>query len=140
MQTPNAIAPFSSASWESCLSYFRKRGGVIFLSDSRFWESHGFVQQSLAYRLAAAGVQVTWLDGLGWRTYHPVIENPQPSLTVRQIWLPPLQRLGPIRSVALRLVAADVRRLVRAHGGDPVLWVEDGLGEEVAAMLPYVDV
>jgi hypothetical protein len=37
------------ARWQKALEFYKKRGSVIFVNDrSRFWESHGFAQQSLA--------------------------------------------------------------------------------------------
>src|SRR5688572_24913057 len=71
--------------WNAALNYFRSRRAVVFLSQSRFWERHAFAQQSLAKYLVRYGVEVTWLDGFGWRHYQPTLYFDSPLLQVRQI-------------------------------------------------------
>ena len=36
------------ARWEKARDFFSERRPVVFFSSERFWETHGFVQQSLA--------------------------------------------------------------------------------------------
>lgn len=121
------------------LRYYAERGGVVFLSYCRFWEKHGFVQQSLAYELARAGILVTWLDGAGWRSYEPVVREKHPNLRVTQLPELPLRRFGPIA----RWDAARKARWIEAQclrPNRPVIWVQGGIDEELAKLLPYVDV
>src|SRR3989304_3845311 len=85
--------------FEKSLEYYRSRGGVVFVSYCRFWEKHGFVQQSLARYLTENQVPVTWLDGAGWRSYAPSFSWWSPFLTVRQIQRLPGERVAPVRSL-----------------------------------------
>ncbi len=127
-------------SFDNTIAYFRLRGGVLFISYCRFWEKHGFVQQSLALELARNGIPVTWLDGAGWRC--PVPHNPEPhaSLTVRPLPQLPLTRFAWIRRLDEKRKAKWVRSLLAKNGRSPVVWVQGGTDEALAASLPYIDV
>ena len=73
--------------WEKARAFFKKRGKVVFVSDRyRFWERHGFVQQSLANALVHEGVAVEWLDGAGWRPYEPTIVNTHELLSIEKLF------------------------------------------------------
>jgi len=126
-------------SWEEAQSYYRSRG-VLFVSYCRFWERHGFVQQSLAQKLARAGVNVVWLDGAGWRSYDPVVVNPVQTLSVAQMPALPMRRLPLVSGWDLKSKLAFLRHRIRRLGGNPVIWVQAGIDEALAAELPYIDV
>src|SRR5690554_5547002 len=130
---------FKAEDWKQTVDYFRRRGGVVFVSYCRFWEKHGFVQQSLAQRLAKEGVPVTWLDGAGWRPYQPVIPEPLPHLKVAQLPALPLRRLSLVSKWDRRTKSAYLKKILRRKG-NPVVWVQAGMDEEVARELPYVDI
>ncbi|MBY0371202.1 glycosyltransferase, partial [bacterium] len=114
--------------------------GVLFLSYCRFWERHGFVQQSLAQKLARSGVKVVWLDGAGWRNYDPVIVDPVRTLKVAQLPALPMRRLPVVSHWDLKGKMAFLRRRIRRLGGNPIIWVQAGIDERLAAELPYIDV
>ncbi len=126
--------------WKQALVYFRSRKSVLFVSYCRFWERHGFVQQSLAMALAREGVEVVWLDGSGWRTYDPVVACPHPNLKVVQLPALPLRRLPFVSQADLRAKAVYLGHLVKKLGGNPLIWVEGGIDEALVDKLPYVDV
>lgn len=126
--------------FEKALPYYKARGGVVFVSYCRFWEQHGFVQQSLANYLSEHHVPVTWLDSAGWRSYKPIVSNSSPHLIVRQIHRLPGERITPLRSLSVQVQVLDIRREISHHGGNPVLWVQAGLEQGMAEALPYVDV
>jgi len=118
--------------------YFRGRGGVVFLSYCRFWERHGFVQQSLARALARVGIPVDWLDGAGWRPYQPLLAPPVAGLSVGQLFAPPGRRLSGIDRVATLLQTRAIAR--RLAPGKRVVWVQAGIEEALARRLPWIDV
>ncbi|MBI1862273.1 MAG: hypothetical protein HYR96_15270 [Deltaproteobacteria bacterium] len=122
------------------LEYYRCRGGVLFISYCRYWEQHGFVQQSLARFLTENGVRVTWLDAAGWRRYTPTLYWQSELLKVRQIWRLPGERVPPIRYLSVGLQVRDIAREIQALGGNPVVWVQAGLEPGMAERLPYIDV
>ena len=124
--------------WQKALDFYRERKSVLFLSYGRFWERHGFVQQSLAYALAEAGVKVLWLDGSGWRRYRPVVKK-HPNLVVKQLPSIPGRRLPAMDQIDLKLKARYCQRAIRSLPGNPVVWVQAGLDERLAAALPYID-
>lgn len=126
--------------WQSAVQYFRQRGGVIFLSYCRFWEKHGFVQQSLAYALAREGVPVTWFDGEGWRPYRPVISTPIPGLRVCQLPALPGRRFTPVDALDLARKGSVLRDEMKRMGGNPVIWVQAGCDDRLALEVPEVDV
>jgi glycosyltransferase involved in cell wall biosynthesis len=128
------------AAWEQALDYYRSRGGVLFISYCRFWERHGFVQQSLAQRLARHGVEVAWFDGSDWRPYRPVVVEPNQKLLVSQLPAVPLRRFGVFDRLDARAKSAFLKRYIKKMGGNPVIWVQAGVDEAVAAELPYIDV
>ncbi len=129
----------SRANLDTVLRYYRHRRGVLFLSYCRFWEKHGFVQQSLAYTLVRNGVDVVWLDGAGWRSYVPVVET-HPKLHVAQLPILPMQRVPWIRQFDLKRQKLLIEKQIAKLGGNPVIWVQGGLDESLAERLPYVDV
>lgn len=126
--------------WERALPFFRERAPVVFASYCRFWEAHGFVQQSLAKTLAGAGVEVVWLDGAGWREYQPVLPFEAPSLVVRQAPSLPGRRIPLVDRLAVTLEADAIRRALGARGARALFWVQAGIDERVVERLPYVDV
>src|SRR4051812_9045107 len=97
------------ARWQKALAYYRARKAVVFISYCRFWEKHGFVQQSLAKLLSENGVKVLWLDGAGWGRYEPVIHFPNPNLVVKQLFQPKGRRFSLIGQAADVLLARQVR-------------------------------
>ena len=109
------------AETRATLTYFRRRGGVVFLSDTAFWKEHPYVQQSLAKLLTAHGVPVIWFDG---------VEGGPPL--VRAWDSPHLE----VRRLPRRGRNATLRRALRRLGGNPVIWVWSGCPET----LPYIDV
>ena len=131
---------YSALRWQRAVEYFRARGGVLFLSQNRFWEKHAFPQQSLAKYLTQAGVRVTWLDGYGWHPYQPVVRFNSPLLTVKPLFQPPGNRFSSVRSWSRSLQRATINRIRSDLGGRPVIWVQEGHHEELIGGLPYVDV
>lgn len=126
--------------FQDALSYYRSRGGVVFISYCRFWESHGFVQQSLARYLCENNIPVTWLDSAGWRPYTPVLSWSSPHLKVRQIKRLPFERIAPVRNLSVVVQASDIKREISHLGGNPIVWVQAGLEHGIAELLPYIDV
>lgn len=128
------------ARWQRALEFYRERKSVLFLSYCRYWERHGFVQQSLAYALAEAGVKVVWLDGSGWRPYKPVVRKPHPNLVVKQMPSIPGRRLAGMDWIDLDFKTRYCKRMLKSMPGNPVVWVQAGLDERLAAALPHIDV
>ena len=121
--------------------YFRERGGVVFLSESRFWERHGFVQQSLAYALANEGVYVNWLDGIGARRAPPVQPTFLDALSVKSVSKWPLTRFPIMHRLNVRWQLAHLELArQRSESPSPLIWVQDGIHEDLAEKLPYIDV
>ncbi len=121
------------------LTFFEKRGGVLFLSRERFWDKHGFVQQSLATTLAQRGIPVLWLDGMGWKPYKPTFSEKSSHLSVKQIPTLPGRRIGPIDFVSRKLDAFHVRHAYKRLG-NPVVWIEENIDSYLAEALPNIDV
>src|SRR5947209_299498 len=78
--------------FEKAIAFFREKNRVLFVSYCRFWESHPFVQQSLARLLVDHGIEVEWLDGQGWRSYRPVQSFKSSRLRIGQLWELPGRR------------------------------------------------
>lgn len=125
--------------WRSTVDYFRQRRAVIFLSYCRFWESHAFVQQCLAKRLTAEGVQVEWWDGEGYRRYEPVLYWNSPHLKVVSSFALPGRRWPWVVELDRQLFKIRIQRAVKRYG-NPVIWVQGGLREPLARSLPYLDI
>ncbi len=125
--------------FDRALPFYRDRGGVLFVSYCRFWEQHGFVQQSLARFLTDHQVPVTWLDAAGWRPYSPTLYWNSPYLTVRQITRLPGERFPGVRPLSIGVQVGDIIREVKKMG-NPVLWIQAGLERGIAEKLPYIDV
>jgi len=138
LRSTTSLSP--QLSWERALEYYRSRGGVVFVSYCRFWEKHAFVQQSLARALVENGVPVTWLDGSGWRRYRPTRYFESENLRLQQLFELPGNRFEWVSRWNGALKIAEIRRAARRHGEDPVIWVQAGIDEAVAAHLPYVDI
>lgn len=128
--------------WTEAREFFAHHGSVVFFSRSRFWEKHGFVQQSLAYALAGAGIPVTWLDGVGWRSYRPQIHRKSETLRVKQLSTLPLRRLPWVEKLATQIEWRQIRAsLAKGRAGKrPLFWVQDGMHPELVRSLPYIDV
>jgi hypothetical protein len=120
-------------------TYFRDRKSVLFLSYNRFWEEHPFVQQSLAQKLVESGVRVTWLDGFGWRSYSPKLYWKSKYLKVKQMFTLPGQRYPWVKRLNDSFQKAYLKRLVKKLG-NPVIWVQAGIPNEITKALPYIDV
>lgn len=117
--------------WQKALPFFKKRGHVLFVNPGlRFWTQHGFVQQSLANVLVENGIQVTWLDGAGWRSSQPKISHPSPLLDVRQIFELPLRRFSQMDQFNDRLVSWQIRSLLQKHP-QSLLWIWGGMREAI---------
>lgn len=129
-----------AADWEKAVEFYRQRGGVLFLSYCRFWERHGFVQQSLALRLARHGVNVVWFDGADWRSYDPVVVEPTRTLCVSQLPAIPLRRFAFFDQWDRKAKSNFLKQQIKKMGGNPVIWVQAGIDEVVASDLPYIDV
>ncbi len=125
--------------WGHARAFFRKRSPVVFFSNERFWEEHGFVQRSLAYALANEGIEVIWVDGAGWRSYTPVVPNRPASLRVVKALQLPMRRVGVLGRLSRLLEARSVKSFL-ARGKDPFFWVFGGMAEELAEKLPPADV
>lgn len=126
--------------FQSALSYFKKRKGVLFASYCRFWERHAFVQQSLAKLLVQNGVSVSWLDGEGWRPYRPTLYFSSEHLRVRRLFSLPGQRYEFLNALTPGFQSKILQRERKRLGGEPVFWVQAGMNEATAERLPYVDV
>lgn len=125
--------------WQKALAYYKSRGSVVFLSYCRFWERHGFVQQSLANVLSDNGIEVIWFDGSGWRSYEPFLYFTSPRIHVQSLFALPLQRLSWVKHVSLDMQAQKLRRLLRGKK-NAILWVQAGIDEALAGKLPYIDI
>lgn len=125
--------------WQKALVYYKSRGSVIFLSYCRFWEKHGFVQQSLAKVLSDNGIEVIWFDGGGWRSYEPHYYFKSPRIHVQSLFELPLQRLSWVRHLSLDMQARKLRQLLREKK-NAILWVQAGIDEALAGKLPYIDI
>jgi glycosyltransferase involved in cell wall biosynthesis len=126
-----------SAKWHEALSYFKKRGSVLFLSDERFWSPYPYVHQSLARLLVKNGVSVTWLDGSGWRKENPVVKNQDPRLKVGQLYELPGRRFSPIQKASDYWRAQQIKSLITKKR--PVVWIQGALDEFICRELPYID-
>jgi glycosyltransferase involved in cell wall biosynthesis len=127
--------------WQKAKAFFKKRSPVVFMSAERFWEPHGFVQQSLAYTLAREGIEVIWLDGSGWRGYRPVVTSPLKNLSVAPLFQLPLRRFSSLNSLSLKIQARKVKSLLRTGPGrSSFFWLFGGMDEALAAELPGPDV
>ncbi len=126
--------------FESSLKFFKKRSPVIFVSQHyRFWDSHGFVQQSLAKVLTDSGIPVYWLDGAHWKRNPPVKTWNSPILNLSQLPCLPLRRVPFIEALNPNFQLRALKKKLKL-GTEPFLWVQSGLDERVVAKLPYVDV
>ena len=126
--------------WQQALPYYLNREAVVFVSYCRFWERHGFVQQSLSYTLAKAGVNVVWLDGMGWKKYHPVVRDGLPNLKVVQLPAYPGRRFSWIQNKSITRSSRFIKRTLREAGRDALLWVQGGIEEAICEQLPKIDV
>lgn len=124
--------------WADTLAYFKQRGHVIFVSDCRFWEPHGFVQQSLAKTLCKAGVEVTWIDGFGWRSYKPTVNFKQTNLHVMQGWSLPGRRLDIVDRLNSKMIANQINHFTKRN--NPVIWIQSGISESIAEQIKYIDI
>ena len=126
--------------FHEAVQFFKKRSPVIFVSQHyRFWEEHGFVQQSLARTLTDAGVPVIWFDGADWRKSQSVQYWQSPLLKIRQLPALPLRRFSILDSLNSSFQLKTLKKVL-VSGEKPFLWVQSGLDERVAEQLPYVDV
>ena len=142
MAYPTRIQPQSAeleSDWREAQHYFKAREHVIFLSYCRFWEKHGFVQQSLARELVRLGVQVTWLDGEGWRPYRPTLHSNSPLLRVEQLFRFPGERFQWTRGLSHLSQKKKIGRLLKKFPSS-VIWAQAGINDALAGSLPYVDV
>jgi len=126
--------------FKDAISFFQKRSPVVFISQHyRFWEQHGFVQQSLAKLLTDSGVPVIWFDGADWRRKKKVQNWDSPLLNVVQLPCIPLRRLSILDSINPKVQLSAVKKVL-LKGHQPLLWVQGGLDERVVSGLPYIDV
>lgn len=127
--------------WNNALQYFRSRGQVIFANESvRFWEKHGFVQQSLAKLLTQYEIPVTWYDDFGWRAYDPVVRWDSKFLKVGSLRRVPGDRFSVVRQLNDTWVANRLGQQMKGSGKKAVFWVQASLSESVARRLPWIDV
>ncbi len=143
MPLPKSLSPniYSEieTNWYYAQPYFKKRKSVLFLSDERYWEKHGFVQQSLAYRLAEIGIKVIWIDGSGWRKYQPH-SNKNSNLIVQQLPRLPLCRIKIIDNFNVKMSSLLINSYIKKLGNNPIIWIQSGFDERVLETLPYIDV
>ncbi|NBX67968.1 MAG: hypothetical protein EBR01_03265 [Proteobacteria bacterium] len=126
--------------FKEAIKYFKSRSPVVFVSQHyKFWEAHGFVQQSLAKTLTDEGVPVVWFDGADWRRGQSVQYWRSPLLKITQLPALPLRRFSILDSLNSRFQLNALKRSL-AKGVKPFLWVQSGLDERVARKLPYIDV
>lgn len=143
MNNPLPNLPTPPADWDSAIQsagqcafgYFKKFSHVVFLSSERFWEPHGFVQQSLGYALVNEGIPVTWLDGQGWRRYAPTVSPTHPQLSVHQVRQLPLRRVPRISEASRRWEAAQILAELK-KGPAPFFWIWGGGDEALMEKLP----
>ena len=122
------------------IDFFKKRSPVIFVSQHyRYWDLHGFVQQSLAKVLVESGVPVYWLDGAHWKKNRPIQTWNSPLLKISQLPCLPLRRIPFIESLNTSLQTWQLKTKLKM-GKNPFLWIHSGLDERIASELPYVDV
>lgn len=137
---PNPSRNIQSDTWKKTVAYFRDRGGVLFVSYCRFWDRHAFAQQSLAKLLVAEGVRVLWVDGAGWRRYHPVYPKEWKNLHVAQMPEFPGRRFLAFAELSIEMQLRWLKRKQRWLGSNPVVWIQAGLDERLAGSLPTIDV
>lgn len=127
------------ARWQKVLPFLKKRGHVIFISDRyRFWDTPGFVQQSLAKTLIDHGIKVTWLDGLDWRKRHFAVPYKSPLLKVSSLGCLPGRRFSFADKVSVQWQANQIRKL--QSEGQPITWVQGSLDERISEKLESIDV
>lgn len=125
--------------FQEAIRFFKERSPVIFVSEHyKFWEHHGFVQQSLAKVLTDYGVPVIWFDGADWRKKRPVQTWDSPLLKILQLPCLPLRRIPLIDEMNPQFQVRALKNMLR-EGKKPFLWVQSGLDERVVSSLPYVD-
>ncbi len=140
IKTTDAYSDESLAvEWNNAIGAFKKRGVVLFFSYCKFWEQHGFVQQSLARVLVQNGVKVIWFDGSGWKRYQPVVEPTHSLLEVRQLFTLPGRRFALIRRASAWVQKMVLKRIFKAYP-NAVVWVQAGVEEDLARALPRIDI
>lgn len=142
-QSAKLIAQISTppflARWQRALSYFQERKAVIFVSYCRFWEHHAFVQQSLAKLLTDHGVKVTWYDAETWKGYRPTLYWKSEHLDVKSRFTLPGRRWRFIEAIDKKLFQSTINKEIRKYG-DPIIWIQGGLRESLAEVIPKIDV
>lgn len=128
------------ARWRDAVAYFKSRSPVIFASHYyRFWEKHGFVQQSLAKALAAEGISVIWLDGAGWKK-NPELSNDIPkNIEVKQLPQLPLRRLPVIDNLS-NIYQKNYLNEIFKNNSDALVWIQGSMDERTLSVFPKIDI
>ncbi len=136
---PNGWEDAIQSEWERAKPFFKRHSHVVMFSLERFWEAHGFVQQSLAYLLADEGLSVTWIDGRGWRRYRPTVNPTRPNLRVTSLRQLPLRRVPKLNVLSRRWEARQLLGYLKA-ASNPLFWIWGGCDEALLESLPAPDI
>lgn len=126
--------------FQKALAFYRKRGSVLFISEAyRFFEKHGFVQQSIAKVLSQNGIKVHWIDGPSTAKHAPTLNWKSKNFSLGSLPKLPLTRLNLMNHFNVKYQAKHLNGLIRKMG-NPLIWVQSGLNDRVAARLKGVDI
>jgi len=116
--------------WNRALSFYQKRGHVLFISDRyRFWDQVGFTQQSLAKVLVENGIQVTWLDGMTWKNESPILSFHHPDLKVQPLRCYPGRRFRSLDTLSIKKQVKQIRSEISKTS---LVWVQGSLDDRIA--------
>ncbi len=126
--------------FQKALEFYRERGSVLFVSEVyRFFESHGFVQQSLAKTLTDNGIKVQWIDSIHTRGYQPTLNWKSELFKLSQLPKLPLIRYDLMDHWNVDYQASHLKSLIKKMG-NPLLWIQSGLDDRVVGQLDNVDI
>lgn len=126
--------------FQRALPFYKERGSVLFISDAyRFFEPHGFVQQSVAKVLTDNGVMVHWIDGLKSKNYKPTLSWKSILMSVGTLPRLPFTRLEFLGDLNISYQANFIKSKMKQMK-DPLIWVQAGLDDRVAAELNSIDI
>lgn len=125
--------------FERALQFFKARGSVLFISDAyRFFEAHGFVQQSVAKVLTENGVRVHWIDGLRSKHHKPTVPWKSNLMSVGTLPRLPFTRLEFVGDLNISYQANYIKNKIMQMN-NPFVWVQAGLDDRIAAELNSID-
>lgn len=120
--------------WNEALEFYLRREHVVFISDRyRFWDQHGFTQQSLAKVLVENGVRVTWLEGITWKNEAPLVPFNHPHLRVKNLRVYPGRRLSFLDRFSVK---KQVQQIKSELSKNSLVWVQGSLDDRIAKEIP----